>query len=134
MSLSKQKMIRNPYLGRYLAELAVFFFPHRPVTKEQFQTLVTTLGFPSIQPQDEIDYVATLNAAVADLEAVAAMPAYTHPVFQKTKTATATTEETRTYTEPSPEENPLNAWRFRVCLFFPSLFFGQLISFMTRSR
>lgn len=82
----------------------------RLVTKEEFQRLASTLGFSAIQPQDEEDYLQILNSSVAEIEAVAAMPSYTHPVFRIT---TAAADE-RTYTEPLPEENPLNGWRFRV--------------------
>lgn len=93
--------------------------------------MASTLGIRQlVGPQDEQDYLALLDASVADLEAVAALPSYTHPALlpkkRQSTTATAAGEdedEERTYREPAPGENPLNGWRFRVYipspLFFP---------------
>ncbi|KUI71972.1 Amidase [Cytospora mali] len=79
-------------------------------SKEAFQELATSLGFP-IQPQDEEDYLELLRGAVSDVETVQAMPAYYHPLIQ-----TVGNNKERTYTVPEPSENPLNAWSHRTVI------------------
>jgi hypothetical protein len=78
------------------------------LSKGAFQELVSSLGF-QVQPQDEAGYLDLLRAAIADVETVQAMPRYHHPLLQKTD---GTGE--RVSWQPSPAENPLNGWSYRV--------------------
>jgi len=62
-----------------------------------------------VQPEDEAGYLDLLRAAISDIETVQAMPPYHHPLIQTTD---GTGE--RASMRPSPSENPLNGWSYRV--------------------
>lgn len=78
------------------------------VSAEAFRELAASLGF-RIQPRDEEGYLELLRGTVSAVEKVQAMPAYRHPLI-------ADDSNGRTYTVPTPSENPLNAWSHRTVI------------------
>ncbi|XXG97963.1 hypothetical protein Hte_004279 [Hypoxylon texense] len=81
------------------------------VSIEILRQIAKAQGF-SMRPQDEPEYLSTVRAAQESVEYVEQMKDYVDPGL--ICDLSVDDQTVRTYTLPSPSENPLNAWSHRT--------------------
>ncbi|KAI4868170.1 amidase signature enzyme [Hypoxylon rubiginosum] len=88
------------------------------VAIEVLRKIAEAHGF-SLRPQDEPEYLSTVRAAQESVEYVEQMKDYVDPGLIRDLNVDG--QIARTYTLPSPSENPLNAWSHRTYIKAPSI-------------
>ncbi|GJN84478.1 hypothetical protein PLIIFM63780_008035 [Purpureocillium lilacinum] len=86
-----------------------------PLSLDKFRDMVAGRGF-SMEPQDELDYLAIIRDLEKDVKQVLSLPEY----FDPRLTPVSGSEELRAFARPEPSENPLNAWSHKFQLHSPS--------------
>ncbi|KAI0834008.1 amidase signature enzyme [Hypoxylon sp. FL0890] len=85
---------------------------------ENLRKIAKAHGF-LMRPQDELGYLAIVRAAQQSVEFVDRMSDFVDP--RLTPDVMAPVSVTRTYTLPSPSENPINAWSHRTHIKAPHI-------------